>query len=142
MVRLWFSHNVFVFSKWTQHIRFLVSLIALPWTTVLVRLQLRSSSTSKRVLWMHIYMLKVCKNSSHPSPTLHCLLYLLNINLKGFWNKILFCSFLAMTMHCTSNLFGRKKKKNDPTIKRGKIWIPFIQWGLGLPPLQVPERTN
>jgi hypothetical protein len=38
----------FVSSKWTQCIRFLVSFIALPWTTVLVRLQLHSSSTSKR----------------------------------------------------------------------------------------------
>jgi hypothetical protein len=28
-----------------------------------------------------------------------------------------------MTMHCTSNLLGRKKKKNDPTIERGKILI-------------------
>jgi hypothetical protein len=25
-----------------------------------------------------------------------------------------------MTMHCTSNLLGRKKKKNDPTIEREK----------------------
>jgi hypothetical protein len=62
---LWFSHNVFVSSKWTQRIRFLMSFIALPWTTVLVRLQLHSNSTSKRVLWVHICMLKVCKNSSH-----------------------------------------------------------------------------
>jgi hypothetical protein len=64
-----FSHNVFVSSKWTQRIRFLVSFIALPWTTVLVRLQLHSSSTSKRVLWVHICMLKVCKNSSHYTMT-------------------------------------------------------------------------
>jgi len=60
------------------------------------------------------------------SPTLHCLLYLLNINLKRFWNKNLFCSFLTMTP-CTSNLFHRKKKKNDSTIEMGKIWIPFIK---------------
>jgi len=26
-----------------------------------------------------------------------------------------------MTVHCTSNLLGRKKKKDDPTIERGKI---------------------
>ncbi len=42
------------------------------------------------------------------APTLHCLLYLLNINLKGFLNqKINF--FLTMIMHCTSNLLGKKK---------------------------------
>jgi hypothetical protein len=62
-----------------------------------------------------------------PSPTLQCLLYLLNINLKRFWNNILFCSFLTMTMRCTSNVLGRKKRKNDPTIERGKTWIPFIK---------------
>ncbi len=67
------------------------------------------------------------------SPTLHHLLYLLNINLKGLWkNK----SFLTMTMHCTSNLFGRKKKKNDSTIERGEIWIPFIK--LGVKPTSTP----
>jgi hypothetical protein len=43
-----------VSSKWTQRNRFLVSFIALPWITVLVRLQLHSSSTSKRVLWVHV----------------------------------------------------------------------------------------
>jgi len=26
-----------------------------------------------------------------------------------------------MTVHCTSNLLGGKKKKDDPTIERGKI---------------------
>ncbi len=61
---LQFSHNVFVSSKWTQRIKFLVNFIALHWTTLLVRLQLHSSSTSKQVLWVHIFMLKVCKNAS------------------------------------------------------------------------------
>jgi hypothetical protein len=42
-----------------------VNFIALHWTTLLVRLQLHSNSTSKRVLWVHIFMLKVCKNASH-----------------------------------------------------------------------------
>jgi hypothetical protein len=45
---LQFSHNVFVFSEWTQRIRFLVKFIALHWTTLLVRLQLHNRSTSKR----------------------------------------------------------------------------------------------
>jgi hypothetical protein len=31
------------------------------------------------------------------------------------------CSLLAMTMYCTSNSLGRKKRKNDPTIERAKI---------------------
>jgi hypothetical protein len=53
-----------VSSKWTQCIRFLMNFIALHWTTLLVRLQLHNSSTSKRVLWVHIFMLKVCKNAS------------------------------------------------------------------------------
>jgi hypothetical protein len=61
---LQFSHNVFISSKWTQRIKFLMNFIALHWTTLLVRLQLHSSSTSKRVLWVHIFMLKVCKNAS------------------------------------------------------------------------------
>ncbi len=38
-----------------------MNFIALHWTTLL---QLYSSSTSKRVLWVHIFMLKVCKNAS------------------------------------------------------------------------------
>jgi hypothetical protein len=38
-------------------------------------------------------------------------------------------SFLAMTMHYTSNLLGIKKKKNDPTIESGKIRIPFYKVG-------------
>jgi len=42
-----------------------------------------------------------------------------------------------MTMHCTSNLLGRKKKKNDPTIERGKIQIPFIK--LGVRPISTPS---
>jgi hypothetical protein len=39
-----------------------------------------------------------------------------------------------MTMHCTFNLLGRKKLKNDPTIKRGKYEYPSYNWALGLPP--------
>jgi len=41
-----------------------------------------------------------------------------------------------MTMHCTSNLLGTKKKKNDPTTERGKISIPFIK--LGVRPTSTP----
>jgi hypothetical protein len=39
-------------------------------------------------------------------------------------------------MHCTSNLLGKKDLKNDPTIKKGKIRIPFIQ--LGVRPTSTP----
>jgi hypothetical protein len=31
-----------------------------------------------------------------------------------------------MTMHYTSNLLVRKKKKENPTFKKEKILIPFI----------------
>jgi hypothetical protein len=42
-----------------------------------------------------------------------------------------------MTMRCTSNLLGRKKKKNDPTIERRKIQTPFIK--LGVRPTSTPS---
>jgi hypothetical protein len=77
-----------------------------------------------------------------PSPILHCLLYLLNINLKGFWNNFFLGSFLAMTMHCTSNLLHGKKKKNGPTIERGKIWIPFIKLGVRPTSTLGPKRDQ
>jgi hypothetical protein len=56
-------------------------------------------------------------------PFTHFALFIIFIEhkKKGFETKNLFCSFLGMTMHCTSNLLGRKKKKNDPTVERGKI---------------------
>jgi hypothetical protein len=44
--------------------------------------------------------------------------------LKKFWNNILFCSFLLMTMHCTSNLLGKKKKKKPQQLKREKSEYP------------------
>jgi hypothetical protein len=51
------------------------------------------------------------------------------------------CSFLTMTMHCTSNLLGRKKKNlNELTIERGKIWIPFIKLGVRPTSTQGPRR--
>jgi len=52
-------------------------------------------------------------------PFTHFALFIIFIEhqfLKNY-NKILFCSFLGMTMHCTSNLLGRKELKNDPTNK-------------------------
>ncbi len=39
------------------------------------------------------------------------------------------CSFLALTMHYTSNLLVKKKKKKNQTIEKKKIVIPFIIFG-------------
>ncbi len=47
-----------------------------------------------------------------------------------------------MTMNCTSNLLGRKKKKNDPPIERGKIWLPFIKLGIRLTSTPSPRRDQ
>jgi hypothetical protein len=41
-----------------------------------------------------------------------------------------------MTMHCPSNLLGKKKLKLAPQLKEEKIWIPFIQ--LGIKPTSTP----
>jgi hypothetical protein len=60
-----FSHNVFVFSEWTQRIRFLVNFIALHWTTLLVRLQLHSSSTSKRFCDCMFFSCWRCARMTH-----------------------------------------------------------------------------
>jgi hypothetical protein len=60
-----FSHKIFVNSKWTQRSRFLINFITLHWTTLLVKIQLHSSSTPKWVLWVHIFLWRVCNNSSH-----------------------------------------------------------------------------
>ncbi len=55
----------FVSSKWTQRIIFLVSFIALLWTTILVSYNYIVVPLPNGFLWVHICMLKVCKNSSH-----------------------------------------------------------------------------
>ncbi len=47
-----------------------------------------------------------------------------------------------MTIHCMSNLLGRKKKKSDPTIERGKIRIPFIKLGVRLTSTPSPKRDQ
>ncbi len=49
------------------------------WTTLFVRLQLHSSSTSNRVfLWVHILMVKVCKNTSQ-------VFWIYTLNKYGWW---------------------------------------------------------
>jgi hypothetical protein len=64
-----FSTIFFVSSKWTQCNKFLINFITLHWTTLLVRIQLHSSSTPNWVLWVHILLWKVCNNSSqYPLP--------------------------------------------------------------------------
>jgi len=40
------------------------------------------------------------------------------------------CSFLVLTMHYTSNLLVKKKKKMNQTIEKRKILIPFIILGV------------
>jgi hypothetical protein len=51
-------------------------------------------------------------------------------------------SFLAMTMHCTSNLLVKKIKKINPTIKKGKIIIFFIILGARPTFTPGPERDQ
>ncbi len=54
------------------------------------------------------------------APALHCLLYLLNINLKEFLKKKDY-SFLTMTMIAHPIYLVNFFYKNDPTIERRKI---------------------
>jgi hypothetical protein len=46
---------------------------------------------------------------------IHFALFIIFIEhqFKRVLKKNLFCSFLIMTMHCTSNLIGRKQKKTQ-----------------------------
>jgi hypothetical protein len=64
-----FSHNVFVFSEWTQCIRFLVNFITLHWTTLLVRLQLHSSSIPKQFCECMFFSCWRCVRMTHRQPS-------------------------------------------------------------------------
>jgi len=65
-----FPQSFFVSSKWTQRNRFLINFTTLHWTTLLVRIQLHSSSTPNWVLWVHNLLWKVCKNASQAVPNI------------------------------------------------------------------------
>ncbi len=52
------------------------------------------------------------------------------------------CSFLAITMHCTSNLLGRRRKKWTQQLKGEKIPIHFIKLGIRPTSTLGPKRDQ
>ncbi len=68
-------------------------------------------------------------NVVHRLNAKHYLIYLLNINLQGFWNKIVFVP--SWLWPCIVHLIYllEKNKKMNQTIEKGKILIPFIILG-------------
>jgi len=72
-------------------------------------------------------------------PFTHFALFMIFIEhqFKRVFKQNFACSFLAMTVHYTSNLLDKKKKKKNPTIERGKILIPFIK--LSVRPTSTPS---
>jgi hypothetical protein len=62
-----FSHNVFVSSNWTQCTRSLVNFITYLEPPYLLDNNYIVVPLPTEFLWVHILMVKVCKNSSHPT---------------------------------------------------------------------------
>ncbi len=62
---LQFSHNVFVSSNWTERISSLVNFITYLEPPYLLDYNYIVVPLPTRFLWVHILMVKVCKNSSH-----------------------------------------------------------------------------
>jgi hypothetical protein len=81
-------------------------------------------------------------NALHPLNAKHCLIYLLNVNLKRFWNKILFVPSWPWPCIAHSIYLLEKRKKMNPTIERGKILIPFIILGTRPTSTPSPKRNQ
>ncbi len=90
-VVIFFPQSFFVSSKWTQRNRFLINFITSHWTTLLVRIQLHSSSTPNWVLWVHILLWKVCNNSSQATKPFLLWALVVNYAILAQHTNELFC---------------------------------------------------
>jgi len=81
-------------------------------------------------------------NALHPLNEKHCLIYLLNVNLKRLWNKIVFVASWPWPCIAQPIYLLEKRKKMNPTIEMGKILILVIILGARPTSTSSPKRNQ